>query len=83
MSRIGKRAIDIPEGVTIDVGEGVVTVKGPKGELSQAVSPAMRIDTLVYGPLTVDKALHVLAQRRAAAPGSGRARAGAASGGGA
>jgi large subunit ribosomal protein L6 len=43
MSRIGKRPIQIPEGVTLDVGEGVVTVKGPKGELSQDVSPAMRV----------------------------------------
>ena len=44
MSRIGKRPIELPEGVTVDVGAGRVTVKGPKGELSQAVSPAMRIE---------------------------------------
>jgi len=43
MSRIGKRPIEIPEGVTVDVGDGVVTVKGPKGELSQDVSIAMRV----------------------------------------
>jgi len=43
MSRIGKRPIEIPEGVTVDVGDGVVTVKGPKGELSQDVSTAMRV----------------------------------------
>jgi large subunit ribosomal protein L6 len=44
MSRIGKKPIEIPDGVTVDVGNGVVSVKGPKGELSQAVSPAMRIE---------------------------------------
>jgi len=31
-----------------------------------AISPAIRIDTLVYGPLTEDKAVHVVGQRRAA-----------------
>ena len=34
MSRIGKRNLDIPEGVTVDVVDGKVVVKGPKGELS-------------------------------------------------
>jgi large subunit ribosomal protein L6 len=38
MSRIGKNPINVPAGVTITVTqENVVTVKGPKGELSQAV----------------------------------------------
>lgn len=38
MSRIGILPIDIPAGVTIEVGEdNVVTVKGPKGELKQQV----------------------------------------------
>jgi large subunit ribosomal protein L6 len=49
MSRIGKRPIEIPEGVTIDVKPGQVTVKGPKGELEQGVSRAMRIE-LGEGP---------------------------------
>ena len=34
MSRIGNRKIEIPAGVTIDVENDIVTVKGPKGELS-------------------------------------------------
>ena len=34
MSRIGNRKLEIPAGVTIDITDGVVTVKGPKGELS-------------------------------------------------
>ena len=38
MSRIGKKAISIPEGVSITVGkDNVVTVKGKKGELKQAI----------------------------------------------
>ena len=35
MSRIGNRVITIPAGVTVEVNEGIVTVKGPKGELKQ------------------------------------------------
>ena len=41
MSRIGKLPINIPAGVTVDVKDNVVTVKGPKGELSQTVNPAI------------------------------------------
>jgi large subunit ribosomal protein L6 len=38
MSRIGKKPITVPAGVTITVGaDNVVTVKGPKGELKQAI----------------------------------------------
>jgi large subunit ribosomal protein L6 len=43
MSRIGKQPIAIPEGVTIDVTDGTVTVKGPGGELTQRVDRDMRI----------------------------------------
>lgn len=38
MSRIGKKPIEIPSGVTVDVKDNLVTVKGPKGEASQKVS---------------------------------------------
>jgi large subunit ribosomal protein L6 len=38
MSRIGKMPIEIPASVDVQVGPGLVTVKGPKGELRQAVS---------------------------------------------
>jgi large subunit ribosomal protein L6 len=37
MSRIGKKPIAIPAGVTVTVKDSVVTVKGPKGELSQEI----------------------------------------------
>jgi large subunit ribosomal protein L6 len=36
MSRIGNALITIPAGVTVDVKDGVITVKGPKGTLSQS-----------------------------------------------
>ncbi|MBD5237952.1 MAG: 50S ribosomal protein L6 [Bacteroidales bacterium] len=39
MSRIGKAPIALPAGVTVTVKDNVVTVKGPKGELSQAINP--------------------------------------------
>ena len=35
MSRIGNALINIPAGVTVDIKDGVITVKGPKGTLSQ------------------------------------------------
>ena len=35
MSRIGKRIITVPEGVTVELKDNIVTVKGPKGELTQ------------------------------------------------
>jgi large subunit ribosomal protein L6 len=38
MSRIGKLPIDIPASVDVKIDPGLVTVKGPKGELRQAVS---------------------------------------------
>lgn len=40
MSRIGKAPIEIPAGVTVEIAkDNVVTVKGPKGTLTQAVNP--------------------------------------------
>ena len=44
MSRIGRRPIEVPAGVEIKVDENnVVTVKGPKGELSQQISPRIAV----------------------------------------
>ena len=43
MSRIGKLPISIPAGVTVTLKDDVVTVKGPKGELSQYVNPAINV----------------------------------------
>ena len=41
MSRIGKLPIVIPAGVTVNLNNGVVSVKGPKGELSQKVDSSI------------------------------------------
>jgi large subunit ribosomal protein L6 len=41
MSRIGKNPVAIPSGVTISVDNAVVTVKGPKGELTQQIHPSV------------------------------------------
>lgn len=37
MSRIGKRPIPLPQGVEVNIGQGDVTVKGPKGSLTKSV----------------------------------------------
>lgn len=39
MSRIGNEIIHIPAGVTVDINNDVITVKGPKGTLSQEYDP--------------------------------------------
>lgn len=45
MSRIGKKPITIPAGVTVSVdADNVVTVKGPKGELQQAVDKDIKVE---------------------------------------
>ena len=41
MSRIGKLPISIPAGVTVTMADGIVNVKGPKGELSQRVDSSI------------------------------------------
>lgn len=44
MSRIGRMPINVPAGVEVTIGEGnVVTVKGPKGELTKSLHPNMII----------------------------------------
>ena len=67
MSRIGKKPISVPDGVTVAVAPGRVTVNGPKGELAQEVSNRMEV-VEEDGTLTVkrptdrgpDRALHGL-----------------------
>ena len=45
MSRIGKKPVEFPAGVTIAIGtDNVVTVKGPKGELKQAVDRDIKLE---------------------------------------
>lgn len=43
MSRIGKSPITLPAGITVKVDKTIVTVKGPKGELTQEIHPDMKV----------------------------------------
>ncbi len=56
MSRIGKKPIKLVDGVSYsyDAKEGVVTVKGPKGELKQNIDPAFKL-VENEGELTVER----------------------------
>ena len=54
MSRIGKLPIVIPAGVTVSVQENVVTVKGPKGELSQEITGGITLEQ-EDGKITVNR----------------------------
>jgi large subunit ribosomal protein L6 len=61
MSRIGKKPIQIPKGVTVKVAGDAVEVQGPKGKLRQRVPPgitfAQEDGTLVARPEREDKEL--------------------------
>lgn len=52
MSRIGNAPVTIESGVQINLGEGFISVKGPKGELTQDIDPSVTIkqdgDTLTF-----------------------------------
>ncbi|MCD5390348.1 50S ribosomal protein L6 [candidate division NPL-UPA2 bacterium] len=43
MSRVGKKPIDIPNGVKVTVNRELVNIEGPKGKLTQKVSPLIRV----------------------------------------
>ena len=67
MSRIGRKPITIPSGVTVTVDGSTVKVKGPKGELSRTFEPSMKVrqegnELLVERPNDEkrEKALHGL-----------------------
>ncbi|MDQ4034319.1 MAG: NAD(P)H-dependent oxidoreductase subunit E, partial [Chloroflexota bacterium] len=49
--------------------DGRITLETRSDVGAGAISPAMRVDTLVYGPLTEEKALHVVGERLTAAAG--------------
>lgn len=44
MSRVGKKPIEIPSGVTVTLDGSNVTVKGPKGELTRSFNPDIKIN---------------------------------------
>lgn len=54
MSRIGNAPITVPQGVEIKANEGLVSVKGPKGELVQPIDKDM-IVKVEDGQLTIDR----------------------------
>jgi len=44
MSRIGKKLIEIPQGVTATISDKEIVVNGPKGELKQVIHPEIKIE---------------------------------------
>jgi large subunit ribosomal protein L6 len=54
MSRIGKKPVPVPNGVTVTVNGPAITVKGPKGELSRKLHPDMQVK-VEDGTVTVDR----------------------------
>jgi large subunit ribosomal protein L6 len=43
MSRIGRKPVDVPDAVTVELAPGNIAVKGPKGELTQTFSQDMTV----------------------------------------
>jgi large subunit ribosomal protein L6 len=67
MSRVGRKAVAIPSGVTITHGDGAVEVKGPRGTLKERLHAAVRVevanDRITFGrpdDLPTTRALHGL-----------------------
>ena len=60
MSRIGKKPVALPKGVTASVSNGMVTVKGPKGELKLKLAPdvdaALKDNTIALTPKATERA---------------------------
>jgi large subunit ribosomal protein L6 len=61
MSRVGKKPIPVPPGVKVDIRPDAVEVRGPKGTLTQALPPGVRIeaagDQLLAHPASEDASL--------------------------
>ncbi len=61
MSRVGKRPISIPSGVSVQISDDAVEVKGPKGALRQPLPPGIRFEEnegrLEAKPIREDRAL--------------------------
>jgi large subunit ribosomal protein L6 len=54
MSRIGKSPIELPSGVEVTVSGAIVTVKGPKGSLTQEIQPSISV-AIEDGTVTVSR----------------------------
>lgn len=59
MSRVAKSPISLPSGVSVKHDNGVLTVKGPKGEMAQTIHPSVELSeedsTLTVKPVSEDK----------------------------
>jgi large subunit ribosomal protein L6 len=61
MSRIGRKPIQVPGGVNIDLDNSLITVKGPKGSLSREIHKDMKIvveDNVITVERPSDNKLH-------------------------
>ena len=65
MSRVGKKPVVIPAGVEVKLVDGIVTVKGPKGELSQPVDEKLISVKIEDGVVIVDRDSDVKEKRSA------------------
>jgi len=54
MSRIGKSPVTITQGVEVSFNDGVIKVKGPKGELSQEIDPSVSL-SIVESEITLTR----------------------------
>jgi large subunit ribosomal protein L6 len=54
MSRIGKKPVPVPNGVTVSIDGQTVKVKGPRGELSRTLNPVIKV-ALENGQVTVTR----------------------------
>jgi len=45
MSRIGKKLIPLPKEVSLKISDGLILVKGPKGELKRKLDPRIKVET--------------------------------------
>jgi large subunit ribosomal protein L6 len=54
MSRIGRKPVNIPAGVEATLNDGVITVKGSKGTLTQKIHPKMKVE-INDGVITVSR----------------------------
>ncbi|MBK8482558.1 MAG: 50S ribosomal protein L6 [Proteobacteria bacterium] len=71
MSRVGKKPIEIPKGVSISADAGELRVKGPRGELSRRIPPDVKI--IVDGASAVVERAGSGGRRSRAMHGLGRA----------
>ena len=55
MSRVGRAPVAIPAGVTVEVKDNVLAVKGPKGALTQEIDPKITV-SIEAGNATVSRA---------------------------